>query len=342
MLERATAWLRASGHDAVLKADADDGGPAVRHDAILVVRQAGDEHRFGVQRRERSPYPNEIPSLTEVASGTPDLPRPLLSAPYVSEGTADPLRTAGWSWADDVGNLELRSGGLHISRRVADRPPRKVRSRHLPLRGGGLAIARFLITQGGEDLTWGPSHLAGAAGVSQPRASQVLADLEADRLVERVGRGEWRADREALLDAFMAVYPGPGGTELPAYSLDAPLETAVRLSASVPSDVAVSADVGPDLRVPVRRPTMLIVYCPTPLDLDTIGLTTAPTRSEANVLVRTPADSSVFGVHKTVVDVDDQEVALADPTQLLWDLEQLGGRDRHEAAGELRSWLLSR
>ncbi|MEA2589629.1 MAG: hypothetical protein QOH66_2556, partial [Actinomycetota bacterium] len=35
------------------------------------------------------------------------------------------------------------------------------------------------------------------------------------------------------------------------------------------------------------------------------------------------------------------DVPLADPTQMIWDLHDLGGADRVEAAGVLREWLLN-
>ena len=65
-------------------------------------------------------------------------------------------------------------------------------------------------------------------------------------------------------------------------------------------------------------------------------------RSDANVIVRQPADTSVFPVPDLVVDVDGVEVSLADPTQMIWDLHDLGGHDRLEAAGVMREWLLNR
>jgi hypothetical protein len=35
-----------------------------------------------------------------------------------------------------------------------------------------------------------------------------------------------------------------------------------------------------------------------------------------------------------------QRAGLADPLQQIWDLQDLGGADRIEAAGRLREWLL--
>jgi hypothetical protein len=40
--------------------------------------------------------------------------------------------------------------------------------------------------------------------------------------------------------------------------------------------------------------------------------------------------------------MDGVDVPLADLTQQIWDLQDLGGADRLEAAGRLREWLLNR
>jgi hypothetical protein len=40
--------------------------------------------------------------------------------------------------------------------------------------------------------------------------------------------------------------------------------------------------------------------------------------------------------------VSGTDVYMADPTQMIWDLQDLGGEDRLEAAGRLREWLLTR
>jgi hypothetical protein len=87
----------------------------------------------------------------------------------------------------------------------------------------------------------------------------VLRQLHDLELIESTGRGRWRPRREALLDRFLAEYPGPQGSEQHFYSLDTPADVAVR-ARTLRRRVAVSADVGPDLLVPWRRPSVVIVY----------------------------------------------------------------------------------
>ena len=50
----------------------------------------------------------------------------------------------------------------------------------------------------------------------------------------------------------------------------------------------------------------------------------------------------MFRDHELVATVRGVDIPLADETQLIWDLQDLGGADRLEAAGVLREWLLTR
>jgi hypothetical protein len=185
--------------------------------------------------------------------------------------------------------------------------------------------------------------LANQAGVSQPRASQVLHKLLELDLVTRTPQGRWSPDRDALLDRFLSEYRGPGGSERYLYSLDPPNEVAKRAAQqSEARSLAVSADVGPDLVLAWRRPTVVILYARQLLDGDRLGLVDAQGRHDANVIVRTPDDMSVFPTPLLVAEMGSVEVPLADPAQQVWDLHDLGGADRLEAAGRLREWLLNR
>jgi hypothetical protein len=65
-------------------------------------------------------------------------------------------------------------------------------------------------------------------------------------------------------------------------------------------------------------------------------------RHDANVIVRMPDDQSVFPNPALTAQFRGSDVPLADPLQQIWDLNDLGGADRLEAAGRLRQWLLSR
>jgi DNA-binding transcriptional ArsR family regulator len=316
--------------------------PRGRGHAIVAVGTADAEARFAVDERARAPYPNELPGLDERRETLSQHARPLLVAPFVSEPLGAALTEAGWSWADAQGNFDLRAPGLVLRQRRTASAPKPTR-RGLPRGSGSLAIVRALIRPApGEDDVLGATALAARANVSQPRASQVLAHLRDLGLVERSRDGQWRPRREALLDRFLAEYQGPGGSERYFYSLDAPTDIAVR-AAWVSGDgaIAVSADVGPDLLVPWRRPSIVILYIRHGLDERALGLVEAQASHDANVIVREPGDRSVFRDQPLVVQVGDSDVCLADESQLIWDLQELGGADRLEAAGRLREWLLT-
>jgi DNA-binding transcriptional ArsR family regulator len=334
-------WLRESGL-AVQQLEPGLAGGA-RADAVLEVAAGGQHARFAVEVKQRAPYPNELERLGRLRETLSRLGQPLLVAPFVSETLGVALTGQGWSWADAQGDFDLRAPGLVLRQRRAVRLPRPVRPA-LPRGSGSFAVIRALIRSGeGAEEEPAAAALAAQAGVTQPRVSQVLARLRDHKLVERVEHGRWRPNREALLDRFLAEYRGPGGSEQFFYALDSPADVAVGAARSWGPLVAVSADVGPDLIVPWRRPSTVILYVKQVPDLNGLGLglVDAQGRHDANVIVRMPADRSVFPVPALVAEVDGVETGLADPSQMLWDLDDLGGADRAEAAGRLREWLLA-
>ncbi|HEY8543920.1 MAG TPA: hypothetical protein VIL36_02690 [Acidimicrobiales bacterium] len=339
MLMQALSALRETGID--VRLDEPDPASADRSlDADLTVTSPQVEERFVVKVKQRAPYPNELPQLDPAREAARQAgAHPLLVVPFVTEPLGAALTEAGWSWADGQGNFDLRAPGLLLRQRRTTTPP-KPRRTGLPGGSGSLAIVRALIRHRPDDEELGASALAGLAGVSQPRASQVLTQLQRLDLVDRRRRG-WAPDRAALLDRFLAEYRGPGGSARHLYSLDPVTDVAVRAaSTGRPRDVVVSADVGPDLLAPWRRPSVAILYTVRPVDERSLGLVEAQGADHANVIVRAPADRSVFRDPPLLVEVGGVEVALADESQLIWDLHDLGGTDRLEAAGRLREWLL--
>lgn len=312
-------------------------------DAILKVSLGKVRGRFAVEEKRRAPYPNELPKLQPMRRSLAEVGTPMLVVPFVSEPLGTSLTKAGWSWADTTGNFDLRSDHLVLRQRSTATAPRTKGSR-LPQGSGSLALIRALIGFPRATIEErGATALANQVGVSQPRASQVMHKLLDLDLVTRSPRGRWLPDREALLERFLSDYRGPGGSERYLYSLDPPNEFAARVARSADEkSLAVSADVGPDLLLAWRRPTVVILYSRQLLDLDRLGLVDAQGRHDANVIVRSPDDVSVFPMHLLVADMGGVEVPLADPTQQVWDLHDLGGADRLEAAGRLREWLLKR
>ncbi len=321
--------------EAVRDAPATTG---VRMDAVMDVEGCS----FVVEERGRVPYPSELDKLEVLRARLAEVGTPLLVVPFVSDGVGDSLRRAGWSWADDAGNYDLRAAGLVLRQRTTNISP-PVKSTVLPQGSGSLAIIRSLIGFSDDETeAASATTLAAQAHVSQPRASQVLSQLHRYGLVTRSGHGRWLPHRAALLDRFLSEYKGPGGSERYLYSLDPSTEVAVSLATVAPAgSVAVSADVGPDLIRAWRRPTMLIVYVRDAIvPWTTSGLVDAQGRDDANIIVRSPRDTSVFPRHQLVAGVQGVEVPLADPTQMIWDLHQLGGQDRLEAAEVMREWIL--
>ena len=165
-----------------------------------------------------------------------------------------------------------------------------------------------------------------------------MSQLTEAGYVERDGRSRWAADRPALLDAFLAEYPGPGGSTTWLYALDPPMALAARAveaAAARSARVAISGDVAADNISPWRTPTLLTVYLAAPVAASELEAVPAHGPDDANVEVIVPSDPSVF-------DGAEHAVPLAHTTQVIWDLQRAGGADREEAAGRVRSWLLSR
>lgn len=128
------------------------------------------------------------------------------------------------------------------------------------------------------------------------------------------------------------------------YSTRPPAEQAQRITESpggsrVP--IAFSADLAPDLLVPWRHPTLTVVYAFGPLTLDPAGLVPAEGRAYASVVVRWTSDRTLLspaGGGPSAVG----GIPLTDPVQQWWDLLDLGGDDRLEAADRLRRAIIDR
>jgi hypothetical protein len=338
MIMDVARWLRESG----LRVEDYASAPVERADAVLDVAEGAQGARFVAEWRSRAPYPHEVERLRRTWQELAPLGHPLLTAPFISESLGATLINTGWSWADDQGNFDLRAPGLVLRQRRSNLPP-VARRMTLPKGSGSLAIIRSLVRSRPADPVPRITALAHMAGVSQPRASQVLRQLRDLGLAESAGHGRWEPRREELADRFLAEYPGPGGSESYFYSLDSPVETAVRAAGADGLDqpIVASADVGPDLIAAWRQPSVVILYVNRVIEPSALGLVKAQGPHDGNVIVRMPADHSVFPSPPLVAQVKGRDVLLADPLQQIWDLEALGGSDREEAAGRLREWLLT-
>ena len=334
-----TALARITGPDITvssLLAPGDDEAA----DLLVTITVGTMSATFAIEMRQRAPFPNEVARLDKVLRVLSDSGRPLLVAPYVPESLGDDLVSAGWSWADDQGNYDIHDTGLRLRQRLTNSPARAT-VHYMPTGSKSLAIIRSLISSDAANEELSTTEVARRATVSQPRASQVLSELSSLELVDRAARGRWRPRRAELLDHFLSEYRGPGGTERFFYSLETPLAVVNKLATSAsPETFAVSADVAPDFIVPWRHPTLAIVYVSPDFPTHNLDVVEAHGRGDANLILRAPRDHSVFAGPRTVTS-EGAPLSLAHPSQVVWDLINLGGADRLEAAGMVREWLLT-
>jgi hypothetical protein len=313
-------------------------------DALLDLNIGGDQKRFAIVAKGRAPYPNELGRLEPSRAAATAQGAPLLVAPLITSSVGAQLNDSGWSWADTSGNVGIHAGTWHILQRKTERTRPSRQS--FPGGTGATAVIRALLSFRDGDIAGRDGvDLVNQAGVTQPRLSQVLKQLVELGLVRR-GDAGWTPDRPALLDAFLASYRGPKGSELPLYTLDPLRAFTARLAAAAVSAgrrCVVSADVGPDALVGWRRPEVSVVYLDGPIDVASLDAAPAKGRHDANVLLRLPEDTSVFRpMDRLVAEIDGVEVDLAPVSQQLWDLHDLGGSERLDIAGQVRSWFLDR
>lgn len=206
---------------------------------------------------------------------------------------------------------------------------------------GTAAIARLLIAA---DRPLTGVAIAGAVGVSQPRASQVLKQFGGWGAVRATEDG-YVADVEALLGLYeQRSRPTLVEPESHWYSTRPMLEqteTLVRRALQENATIAFSADLGPDLLVPWRHPTLTVVYTDIQPAVIAADLVPAEGRADASIIGRWTSDASLLASTPPWPSAADG-VPLTDPVQQWRDLLDLGGTDRREAADRLRVAILER
>lgn len=206
---------------------------------------------------------------------------------------------------------------------------------------GTAAVVRLLIAS--DDPLTGVS-IASMVGVTQPRASQVLRRLADHDAVIATPDG-YLGERGKLLDLYGArARPHLVEPESHWYSTRPLTEQARRLLALASDEgtrVAFSADLAPDLIAPWRHPSVTIAYVSARLPVDDAGLVPAEGRADASLIVRwTDDDGLLSPAVPWRGEVDG--FPIADPCQQWWDLVDLDGEDRAEAADRLRTAVLER
>ena len=205
---------------------------------------------------------------------------------------------------------------------------------------GTAAIVRLLIAA---DAPLTQVSIADAVGVTQPRASQVLKQLIAADAVS-VSTNGYRGKRASLLDLYaQRARPHLLAPEAFWYSTRPLIDQAHRIvdtARRAGVAIAFSADLAPDLLVPWRHPTITIVYADDQLALGPAGLVPAEGRADASVLWRRTNDRTLLTSRKRPATIEG--IPITDPVQQWWDLRDLGGEDRLEAAGRLRRAIIDK
>ena len=313
-------WVDLAEHDLAVSL------PDAHH--VILTGPSG-ERMYLLQILTRPPGPAQVGQAAADAS-TEHLPG-LLIAPKASPAAQRVALRAGLSLLlapDSIGQLTrghliTPSGDLLTLHETTATPVRRGRRPWATI-----AITTYLL----EGYASTQDVLAGRAGVSQARISQVLHALEL--WVQRTDRG-WTATDTAGLTQWLAEQPPPGRTATTWFGLDDPAPTATSVARWLTAqnvEYALSGDVAADLLAPWARPTRALVYVDQALDLTPLGLTPAPPDAATLELV-VPDDPYVLRDARLL----PSDFVIAHPWRVWADTVAGGSTD---AADALRTHLL--
>ena len=206
---------------------------------------------------------------------------------------------------------------------------------------GTAAVVRLLIAS--DDPLTGVT-IATMVGVTQPRASQILRQLADHDAITATPDG-YVGERTKLLYLY-AARARPHLVEPESYWYSTrPLADQARRVLALASDhdvtVAFSADLAPDLIAPWRHPTVPTAYLGARLPIEDAGPVPAAGRADATPITRWTDDQGLLSPAAPWRG-EAEGLPVADPCQQWWDLLDLGGEDRAEAADRLRTAIVER
>jgi hypothetical protein len=307
--------------------------------SVLLSNEDGTTRQFQLTMRARPPRPSEV--------GPAPGPDCLLIAPSISPAAAARLATEGWSWATDTGQLHIAFGEGHDVAVAWPTNP-DVDSPHLdedtPLRVRGVgayALLRRMIVSGGDPApaVTTQARLSDLTALSQPRVSQLMRALCEANIVTGA-RASWRVTSpESALEVFLAGYPGPGGVTTHWAGTGEMWESTKAALDRLPQDTAVSGDAGADLLASYRRPTRAVLYSRSATDLSEAGLVPVTDVADASVSLTVPADGTVWPETPLLRCFEARTLCIADPIQVLWDVNQTLTLDSDQASKRLHGWI---
>ena len=318
-------------------------------------QRAGKPQLARVRTLKQRRGPKEVQRLVQSA-GDDDAVQ-LLIAPGLTPSEQQQLTAAGWAWLSGptahqptMGNLVLGNDTIRLH--STGPPDTDVHTPRGRTPWGALMLQKQLLT--GESFP--QSELVRITGLTQPRVSQVLKDLQANRLVGKEGSRQsvrWRcANIDGLLDRWLMSQPGAGGvttywmglrdSDEQVHDACQRLDKAAALHNDF-QELAVSGDPAAQQFAPWRTPVRAVIYARVGADLSPAGFVpTGP--GEATLEVSVPKDPGVWptgAVSRLIRRLrPDPPFPLADPFQTLLDIKRIGGPDADQAFDVLRRWLV--
>lgn len=270
----------------------------------------------------------------------PAEPGTLLWLPHASDRVAQALTRAGWSWVTDDGNGVVRLEGKEVHLRPREDESRPEAAEGLPpLTNAELAVLGYLLEYPGPHRQ---TSAADAAGITQPRVSQVLRAALDEGLVARTGDG-WQVDEAVrVFDACTA--PGRERVTVEGwYHLRDPAEQIDLCLAADPAAVTrVSGDWAADRLAPWRLPRLGVVHADRSLPLEASGFVPSDL-VDATLLTVTRMIRPAWQISPAIresMTTDTSRWVLAPVHQIARDLIATGGPDASEAYQQLKDGFL--
>lgn len=279
--------------------------------------------------------PKRVLSLLETREARPGGAL-VVVAPYLSEATRARLRSRDVGYIDLTGNVRIvvPDPGLFIETEGAEEDPDREERPARSLRGAKAGrIVRELVDH---KVSPGVRELAAMTGADAGYVSRVLAFLDSEALISRVGHGRVQSvDWPALLRRWAHDAPlesrGEAETYLEPRGLSALLARLHKLRADR-AEYAVTGTLAAAAYAPTT-PARLATIWTLDADIQAQRLGLRQALAGANVLVIEPVDASVF--HGAM---QREGVWYAAPSQVAADLLTSPGRGPAEGE-ELISWM---
>lgn len=256
----------------------------------------------------------------------------IVVAPYLSESTRARLRERGVGYLDLTGNVRIivPEPGLFIETRGATEDPDHENRVARSLRG--LKAGRVVRALIDRKQPPGVRELAALTGLDAGYVSRVLAFLDKEALITRVGHGRIESvDWPALLRHWARDAPLESRGNVQSYLEPRGLSSFVKRLAAVEQH-AVTGSLAANVFAPVAPPRLATIWIPNvPEAAARLGLRRVETGT--NVLLIEPGDAGVF-----VGATRQQGFCCAAPSQVAADLLTSPGRGPAEGE-ELISWM---